>query len=138
MNVVLVGLASLVNAAIIAVLARRLLGVPVGWPRTLLLALLVNAATTPLLQWAMVPLGLPGDASQPGAHSTQFALVSALIAAWLIVGEVVALAILEAFVPTGSLPDPLVSLHDLPSWLRRTRRYLQILRIAASTAWVGI
>jgi ubiquinone biosynthesis protein len=128
---VLVGLASLVNAAIIAVLARRLLGAPVGWPRTIALALLVNAAAAPLLTWAQVPLGLPRYPGTGDTAPAQVALVTSLIAAWLIVAEVVTLAILEAFAPTGSLPDPWVLLRGLPARVRRTRRYLQILRIAA-------
>ncbi len=131
MNVVVVGLASLLNAVVIAVLARRLLGAPVGWPRTLVLALLVNAAASPLLQSAMVPLGLPRNPSHAEAGTAQFGLVTALLIGWLVVAEVVTLAILEVFVPTGSLPDPFVSMRELPARVRRTRRYLQILRIAA-------
>jgi ubiquinone biosynthesis protein len=128
-DVVFVGLASLVNAALIAVMARRLLGAPVGWPRTLLLALIVNAGASPLLKWAAGPLGLP-RLSQDTAPSAEVFLVTGLLVAWLVVAEVVILAILEAFAPTGSLPDPLIWLRELPARVRRTRRYLHILRIA--------
>ena len=46
-------ISSLINALIIGWLARRLLGTPVGWPRTLALSLIVNASTAPLLTWAL-------------------------------------------------------------------------------------
>jgi ubiquinone biosynthesis protein len=128
---VLLALASLANAAIIGFIARRLLGAPVGWPRTILLALAVNAGAAPLLRWAADPLALSTRVPVHGVEAAQLALVTALIVAWLIVAEVVALAVLEAFVPTGSLPDPLAWTRSLPARSRRTRRYLQIIGIAA-------
>ena len=51
-------ISSLINALIIGWLARRLLGTPVGWPRTLALSLIVNASTAPLLTWALPQLGV--------------------------------------------------------------------------------
>lgn len=130
-NVLIVALGSLPNAAVIALIARRLLGAPVGWPRSLLLALFANAAAGPLLTWASGPLSLPSRVPTEGVGAAQLGLVAVLLIAWLVVAEVVALAVLEAFLPTGSLPDPLFWLRSLPARTRRTRRYLQIMRIAA-------
>lgn len=121
---------ALVNAAIIAVLARRLLGVPVGWPRTLVLSVAANAAAGPLLVWSLHRLGIPGDYADT-SHRAGLVLLSVLFVAWVVALEVGLLAILEAVLPTGSVPGPVEWLRSLPARWRRGRRYLQILRIAA-------
>mgnify|MGYP006926231872 CR=1 FL=1 len=41
-------ISTLINAVIIGLIARRLIAVPVGWPRTILLALIVNAVAAPV------------------------------------------------------------------------------------------
>ncbi len=121
-------LSGLLNAVVIAAVARRLLGVPVGWPRTLLLALLVNAGTSPLLTWSSERLGIrPAD----GRPSLATLLIVVLVIAWVVALQVGLLVILEALVPTGSLPGPGELLRGLPSRMRRSRRYTQIVRIAA-------
>ncbi|AKU17035.1 ABC1 kinase family protein [Luteipulveratus mongoliensis] len=126
----LVGLASLVNAVIIAFIARRLLGAPVGWPRAILLSLMVNASVPSLLDWASGPLSLQRNPAQNTVEAAQTALVSGLLISWVIVAEVALLVILEALVPTGSLPNPIDWVRGLPARWRRTRRYVQIVRIA--------
>ena len=42
MNEVFVVISALVNALILGFISRRLLGVPVGWPRTIVVSLLVS------------------------------------------------------------------------------------------------
>ncbi|MBA3781522.1 MAG: hypothetical protein H0X12_06670 [Nocardioides sp.] len=103
---------SVLNALLIAVIARRLLGVPVGWPRTIVLAIMVNASATPLITWSGERLDFaPGpDGSMPVSG----VLIVILAVAWLVALEVGVHAILEARVPTGTLPGPLTLVRSLP------------------------
>lgn len=129
MGAVVVVFGSLLNALLLAVVARRLLGVPVGWPRSLLLSLMANSAAGPLLNWTLDRLGAESVASAEDRAAT--VLLVALFVAWLVAVEVGILAILEALVPTGSLPGPVEWVRTLPARWRRTRRYATIVRIAA-------
>ena len=119
---------ALINALIIGWLARRLLGTPVGWPRTLVLSLVTNAATAPLLTWTLPQLGV-GQVAEWSPAAGAAALVITLFGAWMIAIEVGLLAIGEAIVPTGSLPGPVELIRSLPQRWRRGRRYASILRI---------
>ncbi len=123
-------ISSLINALIIGWLARRLLGTPVGWPRTLVLSLIVNASTAPLLTWALPELGVsPVGEWSPASGAA--VLVITLFASWMIAIEVGLLAIGEAIMPTGTLPGPVDLVRSAPQRWRRSRRYLAILRILA-------
>ena len=121
-------ISSLINALIIGWLARRLLGTPVGWPRTLALSLIVNASTAPLLTWALPQLGVH-EVLEWNPDAGAAVLVITLFGAWMIAIEVGLLAIGEAIVPTGSLPGPVELIRSLPQRWRRGRRYASILRI---------
>lgn len=118
---------SLLNAVLIGFVARRLLGVPVGWPRTLLVSLIVNAAMTPVLTWLLAVLGL--EANSTGSTRTVLLLVSLLAIGWVVTIEVVALTVLEALVPTGSLPPVLPFIRGMRGRRRRAVRYAQIMGI---------
>lgn len=126
----LVGLGAILNAVLIAFVARRLVGAPVGWPRAILLSLIVNGSFPPLIRWAAGPLGISMEPADGGVLAAQSALVNGLILAWVVVFEVATLVLLEVLVPTGSLPNPFEWLHGLPARWRRSRRYAKILRIA--------
>ncbi|WP_018155617.1 ABC1 kinase family protein [Demetria terragena] len=132
MNVIGVILGAIVNALLIGIVARRLLGVPVGWPRTLILSLVANSAAAELLPWALENLGLSKAAGAGSATEDQavLVLVTVLLVAWLVALEVGLLAILEALVPTGSVPGPVELVRTAPARWRRTRRYVVIGRIA--------
>lgn len=121
-------ISSLINALIIGWLARRLLGTPVGWPRTLALSLIVNASTAPLLTWALPQLGVH-EVLEWNPDAGAAVLVITLFGAWMIAIEVGLLAIGEAIVPTGSLPGPVELVRSLPQRWRRGRRYAAIVRI---------
>jgi ubiquinone biosynthesis protein len=122
--------ATTINVALVSFVVRRLLGVPVGWPRTILLSLLFQAGSAGLLGWVEQTLGL--DMSVTSTSLAQAAAILGLVLAWLIAAQVAILAILEAFVPTGSLPGPVALLRSLPARRRRAARYTSIVRIAAS------
>ena len=130
MHVLTLLLGTIVNTLLIAVVVRRLLGVAVGWPRTLLLSVIATTTAGPPLEriFGWVGLGSTEAAtSAPGPAS----LIGLLYIAWVLALEVSVLAVAEAVVPTGTLPGPVELVRGLPGWLRRTRRYLAILRIAA-------
>jgi ubiquinone biosynthesis protein len=131
-NALLVVVVSLFNAVVIGFVARRLLGVPVGWPRTILVSLLVNSLGAPVITWVVDALGLQVDQQRPTQVTLAAGLVLALSAAWVLAGEVAVLAVLEAVFPTGSLPRLGPTLRGLPARGRRARRYLEITRIAAT------
>lgn len=122
--------AALANALILGFLARRLLGVPVGWPRTLLVSLVVSQAGGSALTGLGEVLDLPGN--QPGQPvSVGSALVLFLAIGWIFALGLAALVVLEAIVPTGTLPNPIAWLRTWPARRRRAHRYTQILGIAA-------
>ena len=58
-------------------------------------------------------------------------MVSVLFVAWVVAVEVGVLVILEALLPTGSVPGPVELVRTAPARVRRARRYAQIVRIAA-------
>lgn len=122
-------IATLLNAAVIGLIARRLIAVPVGWPRTIALAVVFNALATPVI----ASVGQAVGAGGPLGAEMDPALVAVviLVIAWLIAAQVVVLVILEAVVPTGSLPSPIVAIRGLPARYRRTRRYAEIVAVAS-------
>ena len=129
MQTLAVLVSTIINTAIIALFVRRLLGTAVGWPRTLVLSAIACVTASPLLSWLFEQLGL--QTPQRGADVGVTIAVTTLFIAWLLAIEISILAVAEAIVPTGSVPGPWEFVRGLPGWLRRTRRYLQILGIAA-------
>lgn len=130
MDVLAYGTATVLNVAIVSFIVRRLLGVPVGWPRTILVGLLVNGASSGLLTWMSTTMRL--DVTRPSEALVPTAAILTLGLAWIIGAQVAILAMLEAFVPTGSLPGPVAFLRSLPARRRRAARYTSIVRIAAA------
>lgn len=122
-------ISTLINAVIIGLIARRLIAVPVGWPRTILLALIVNSVAAPVSASVREAFGAEGPIG-PDIPPAGIAVVI-LVLAWLIAAQVVVLVILEAIVPTGSLPSPVAVIRGLPARYRRTRRYAEILAVAS-------
>ena len=102
--------ATVVNVAVVAVVTRRLLGVPVGWPRTIMVSLLMLSVGAGLLNWISTALNLDLRATGPSVPATGAIVVLAM--AWLLAAQVMVLAILEAMVPTGTLPGPISLLRS--------------------------
>lgn len=122
--------ATVINTVLIAAVVRRLLGVAVGWPRTLLLSAMATTAASPPLERIFEWIGL-GSVRAAAAEPVAATLVGLLFGAWLLAVQVSVLAVAEAVVPTGSVPGPVGVIRELPGALRRARRYLGILGIAA-------
>ncbi|WP_109471181.1 ABC1 kinase family protein [Ornithinimicrobium cavernae] len=120
-----------VNILLLGLVTRRLLGVPVGWTRTLLVSLLVayggGAVSRPIGE----ALGIFTDQNTiDPAHQALAGGVVVLMLAWGIALGLGVLVILEALVPTGTLPSLTRLLRDLPARRRRARRYTRIVALA--------
>lgn len=122
--------AALANALILGFLARRLLGVPVGWPRTILVSLVVSQAGEAAIDGLGDVLGLPGIRPYEPVSFGR-ALILLLATAWLFALGLAVLVVLEAVIPTGTLPNPITLLRTWPARRRRARRYTQIVGLAA-------
>ena len=138
-------LGALVNAGLLGLGSRRLLGTPVGWPRTVVLSLLVSSMAGPVVGAAWRAMGVvspSGDMAGTAGQSDPttlmlMSLVTMLILAWVAVLQVIVLVILEAFVPTGSVPGPIQLLRSLPARRARGRRYVAIVGILAKHGLAG-
>jgi ubiquinone biosynthesis protein len=109
------------SIALVAGLAwasRRLLGLPVGVPRALTAGLLGFAVAWLLGSWLR--------AAQPG-HTVAFITVA--LGVPLIVAMIFIVAA-EVLVPSGSVPQPVEMIRGAQRSLARSRRYMQISRIA--------
>lgn len=134
MTPLVLAVTGLLNAVVLGFVSRRLLGVPVGWPRTILVSLAVSTAMSEVLQGMATSLGIVVDDRgqlATGMDPLLAGVVLALMIAWTIAIGLAVLVVLEALLPTGSLPSPVRFLRDLPARRRRTRRYGRILAIAA-------
>ncbi len=136
MNEVFVVISALVNALILGFISRRLLGVPVGWPRTIIVSLLVSWTFGGVVQLiGRIPgvelsIQTRGGDLTAEVNTVQTLLLVLLGLAWAVALGLAALVILEAIVPTGSLPRPIPWLRGMPARWRRSRRYARIVTIA--------
>ncbi len=124
MDVVVLRLVNLVIFMMIFVpISQRLLGVRFGLGRLAVGALITLSVSGPL---AVALIGTP---PWTGSNGAALAFM-ALIALCSMLAGLVFLVLAEALVPTGSLPRARDLRRDLSGRIARTRRYLQILRIA--------
>jgi ubiquinone biosynthesis protein len=125
----LFGLAILVVMAwLIATTVRRVLGVPVGWFRSLLVAFVMVLSTQLAMDTVLYQIagtsGVLADVSIPAA------LVLILIALlWIFGLGTAVLMVLEMVLPTGVLPNPVLWLAGLRKSWSRNRRYRQVVAI---------
>ena len=136
MNELAVVISALINALILGFISRRLLGVPVGWPRTILVSLLVAwifgriAELISRIPGVDVALRTEGVDVSAQLYTLQAVLLLLLGLAWAVAFGLAILVVLEAIVPTGSLPRLVPWLRGIPARWRRSRRYVQIVAIA--------
>ncbi|TDD54672.1 AarF/ABC1/UbiB kinase family protein [Kribbella antibiotica] len=124
MDVALAGLLSLVVFVVIFIpVAQRLLGVRFGLVRLAVAAALTLSTFNPIANAMVGPLPFTGSNSAAIAFVALSTLCATLVG-------LVFLVLSEALVPTGSLPRARDLRRDLAGRIARTRRYLQILRIA--------
>lgn len=124
MDVVLVGLLNVgVFMVLFVPISQRLLGVRFGLGRLAVGAALTLAVFSPLMN------ALAGPPPFEGSNGAAVSFL-ALTALCSMLAGLIFLVLSEALVPTGSLPRARDLKRDLSGRIARTRRYLQILRIA--------
>lgn len=109
---------------LLAVAVRRLLGIPFGPVRTLLAGIAAFVASGPLF-------GALRDASDRGAGGIGPFWFFLLGLALSLLVAMVFLVLAEVLVPTGSVPPPYEWWRLVRGRVSRTRRYGQIVRVAA-------
>ena len=122
-------LSLLVAAAAVAFFARRILGAPVGWPRSIAVGMIMLSTLGSVLPGLGRQLGLT-DSTGEVANPALAGVLFSLILAWAFLLSIAALVVLELIVPTGSVGSPLQLVRGLRERGRRTRRYIQVLAIA--------
>ncbi|MEV4260251.1 hypothetical protein [Kribbella sp. NPDC049584] len=124
MDVVVAGLFSLgVFLVVFVPVAQRLLGVRFGVVRMVLAAAITLSLFSPIAN------ALVGKPPYTGSNGVAIAFL-VLTTLFSMLAGLVFLVLAEALVPTGSLPRARDLRRDLSGRIARTRRYLQILRIA--------
>ena len=117
-------------AAAVPATARRVLGVPVGWPRSVVVGLLMGVATAAALPWLQSRIGILNPRAA-GADLVVLSVIYMLVMAWSFLLGIALLVLLELIIPTGSVGTPISWVRGLREQNRRTRRYLDVLSIAA-------
>ena len=119
------------NTLLLGAVTRRLLGVPVGWPRTIVVsALLLVTGGAPAREISRNLGFLTEDGQVVEGNELVVGAVTFVVLLWIIAAGLAMLVILEAIVPTGSLPGPLTLVRGLPARRRRTARYAAVVGVA--------
>lgn len=126
---------TLFNIAVLMYMARRLLGVPIGWGRIAIVSAIANAALSPTVALVMETYRVSND-----TPSVAVVVMLGVLAAAVITAEIVVLTVLEVFIPTRNVPPMTSVIMGVPAAFRRLRRYVAIWWILLRrglTAYVG-
>lgn len=129
-------IASILSAALMAAVVRRLLGAQVGWPRAIIVSAVALFAFTPVGLWVAQQTGLVRGESLTVGTGPVLAL-GLLAFCWALVACTAVLVLLEALVPTGSFTSPLQWPRAVRDGARRGARYLHISWIVISSGLSG-
>ncbi len=112
-----------------ATVVRRVVGVPIGWPRSIAVGFVMSGAMALTVQY-LFRAGT--DANPNGLDVTPWVAVLLLVLAvcWIFALGVGALVFLEAAFPTGTLPSFSQIFTGGKARRRRTRRYAEVTSIA--------
>lgn len=124
--------AVLINLGLVTAVTRALVGVPVGWLRTVAVAVGLTAGIGGTLTAIGRQLGFidaDGVLARDLDPMLATVVVLLIIAWWLALGTGL-LVLLEALVPSGSLPSPLATLRSLPRRRRSSTRYAVLSAVA--------
>ncbi len=123
---VLVGWALLVW--LVATVARRVIGTPVGWPRTVLLSAVFPVAGSTAATALAHRLGLVDDGGDIAAPWGALTVV-VLLWAWIFVLLLAVLYVAEIIVPSGSVPGPIALVRRWRRSRQEAIRYWQLLGV---------
>jgi ubiquinone biosynthesis protein len=120
-----------INTLLLGAVSRRLLGVPVGWPRTILVSAIVMFTGGAPAREISDHLGfIDADGRFVEGHEMVIGAVTLLMLLWVIAAGLAVLVILEAIAPTGSITGPLALVRGLPARRRRAARYAAVVAVA--------
>lgn len=122
-------LATGVMVLLLAATARRVLGVPVGWIRSILMTVLVVSLGSWGLTEGFQQLGVLQEDGTLTVHPGVVLVIVVLAWAWSFVIGLGLLLVLELLVPTGSIPTPWRAVVELRRGSKDLFRYLQIMGI---------
>lgn len=123
------GIAFLVALAfLVAYIARRVLGVPIGWPRSILVGLIMIVSLGTSLPWIAFNSGLVEVTED--RVPVGLLLIFILVLAWGFFLAIAFLVVAELIIPTGTIPTPWRVLRSIRERFRRFRRYVQVIAIA--------
>lgn len=112
-----------------AFLVRRILSVPVGWPRSIVVGVLVCFGGVPLANLLLASAGIT-TADEASANLGATLLLGALALSWTFALGIALLVGVEVLWPTGSLQSPWTMVRSARASSARRRRYLQVTRVA--------
>lgn len=113
-----------------AFVARRTLSVPVGWPRSIIVGMILFTSIGGVAPWVFAETGISDDTTTTVTEAVVAVSVIALILAWGYFASIAVLVVLELIIPTGSFGTPWGLVRSIRDRNRRTRRYVQVLAIA--------
>ena len=121
----------LVLAWLLAMIVRRVLGVPVGWPRSIAVGVLMIVSFGAMAQYLATSADLGGvDGSALKVPAAVVLMFLTLAVVWVFALGVAILVGLEVALPTGSLPKLSSFFRGWRARRQRTRRYAEVIGIA--------
>lgn len=121
----------LVLAWLLAMIARRVLGVPVGWPRSIVVGVLMIVSFGAMAQYLATSADIGGvDGSAIKVPTAVVLMFLTLAVVWVFALGVAILVGLEVALPTGSLPKLSSLFRGWRARRQRTRRYAEVVGIA--------
>jgi ubiquinone biosynthesis protein len=125
---IVIGAVALVAVTwLLANVMRRVLGVPVGWPRSIIVALGVSLATGGLVYLAVDQF----FTDESGRHVSPgpAIILGGIALLWMLGLGAAVLTVLELIIPTGALPNPATWLMGTRDRRERNRRYRHVVAI---------
>ncbi len=127
-------------AVLAGFVARRILDTPVGWPRSIIVGLLIVFTGFPFASWVLDTTRILGPSGETQDLGTAFVAIAIIVLslAWVFALGVAVLVGLEAIFPTRPLPNPIDVFRAAIKRNKRSRRYFQILAIASKhgAGWI--
>ena len=121
----------LLLAWLAATIARRVLGVPVGWPRSMVVGVFMILSFSAMSRYLYDAADLGSvDGSQLNVPAAVVLMFLVLAVAWVFAIGVAVLVGLEVAFPTGSLPKLTSLFSGWRARRQRAKRYTDVVRIA--------
>ncbi len=119
----------LLQSWLAATVVRRVVGVPIGWPRSIAVGFVMSAAMGVSVQY-LFRAGTDQNTNGLNVPPAVAVLFLVLAVGWIFALGVGLLVVVEAAFPTGSLPPGTAIFTGWKARRRRSRRYADIVGIA--------